>query len=32
MVSLTDISKRYGGRILFSQVDLQLHDGGDTAS
>jgi ATPase subunit of ABC transporter with duplicated ATPase domains len=27
MVTLTDISKRYGGRILFDQVDLQLHDG-----
>ncbi len=27
MVTLTDISKRYGGRILFEDVNLQLHDG-----
>jgi len=27
MVTLTDISKRYGGRVLFQQVDLQLHEG-----
>jgi ATPase subunit of ABC transporter with duplicated ATPase domains len=27
MVTLTDISKRYGGRILFKDVHLQLHEG-----
>ncbi len=27
MVTLTDISKRYGGRILFQDVNLQLHQG-----
>ena len=28
MVTLTDISKRYGGRILFKDVNLQLHERG----
>ena len=27
MVTLTDISKRYGGRVLFDEVNLQLHQG-----
>ena len=27
MVTLTDISKRYGGRVLFQDVNLQLHEG-----
>ncbi len=27
MVTLTDISKRYGGRVLFQDVHLQLHEG-----
>jgi len=27
MVTLTDIEKRYGGRVLFTDVNLQLHQG-----